>query len=400
MFYYDEQYYLQANPDVAEAVKRHDWPSGMTHFAVDGYRNRRPSVPKVDEEWYLATYPLVASEMADGSLASIPEHYYAIGRYRGYLPSERSRRPDNPSRMHSRFGGFWTDAANALDVVAGRFDLGKITLQQMNLLQKWITDGYVVLQNAIPEKILAAAEEALDDAYHGKIPGLRYAIHGISENCDWDAAALTSPAKALDLHWVSPAVRDLVFSDPLLEFMHLVFERRALASQTLGFWRGSAQSGHQDSAYVNYSLPLQFTASWIALEDVKEGAGELFYYVGSHRMPEFLYGGDFKGAEVAKHVRPGIDLSQDYPRHIELIKRQAEGLGLKKERFLARRGDVLFWNADLAHGGSPISGDFTRKSIVTHYCPKDVVPAYFENAQNRELRSYDGKAFYSASNYR
>jgi hypothetical protein len=36
-----------------------------------------------------------------------------------------------------------------------------------------------------------------------------------------------------------------------------------LVTQTLAFWRGSAQNGHQDSAYVNYSTPMQFAASWI-----------------------------------------------------------------------------------------------------------------------------------------
>ncbi|MFN2624275.1 MAG: phytanoyl-CoA dioxygenase family protein, partial [Chthoniobacterales bacterium] len=107
------------------------------------------------------------------------------------------------------------------------------------------------------------------------------------------------------MHWVSDPIRDLIFAPKVLSFLHLIFERRVLASQSLGFWRGSAQEGHQDSAYVNYSLPMQFAASWIALEDVQEGAGELFYHVGSHRMAEHLYRGKFKG--LADAERAGAD---------------------------------------------------------------------------------------------
>ena len=61
--------------------------------------------------------------------------------------------------------------------------------------------------------------------------------------------------------------------------------------------------------------------------------------------------------------------------------------------------DVLFWNADLAHGGAPISSVQTRKSVVTHYCPADVVPIYFERTPHREVRSFEQRAFYSSPNY-
>ncbi len=397
---YDEKFYLSNHSDVADAVRRGDWPSGHTHFAVDGRRKGRVAAPNVDEAWYSNTYPLVGEDIAAGKAGSPSEHYFALGRWRGYLPSPLWRRPDNPAATHSRFGGLWTDVGNALDVIDGRLDIGQINAAQASLLRKWVKDGYVVIEGAIPEPVLQAAEQALDDAYHGRIPAMRYAVHGVAQDCPWVEDALTAPAKALDLHWFSPQTRDLIFSQSILDFLHLVFERRALATQTLGFWRGSSQDGHQDSAYVNYTLPMQFAASWIALEDVHEGAGELFYYVGSHKLPEYYYAGEFKGAEVAKQVKPGVDLSKDYPRHIELIRRQTEGLGMPKQTFLARRGDVLIWSADLAHGGSVISSDRTRKSVVTHYCPKDVMPAYFENHAGYEIRSHHGQAFYASSRYR
>ena len=59
----------------------------------------------------------------------------------------------------------------------------------------------------------------------------------------------------------------------------------------------------------------------------------------------------------------------------------------------ARKGDALIWAADLAHGGKPISQDHTRLSIVTHYCPAEVAPLYFEGAPRRIWRHRSGNRF-------
>ena len=51
---------------------------------------------------------------------------------------------------------------------------------------------------------------------------------------------------------------------------------------------------HQDTAYVVTSSPLELAAAWIALEDVTPGSGELMYYRGSHRLPEYAFAGERK----------------------------------------------------------------------------------------------------------
>jgi hypothetical protein len=57
--------------------------------------------------------------------------------------------------------------------------------------------------------------------------------------------------------------------------------------------------------------------------------------------------------------------------------------GIAKTPFAARRGDALVWHADLVHGGNPVSRTTTRKSIVTHYCPKHLSPLFSENVATR-----------------
>ena len=62
-----------------------------------------------------------------------------------------------------------------------------------------------------------------------------------------------------------------------------------LAFQSLAVLRGSGQAMHQAPAYVVVSSPLEFAASWIALEDVELDSGALEYYAGSHKGEEYLF---------------------------------------------------------------------------------------------------------------
>ena len=323
--------------------------------------------------------------MDRGLAADFKEHYQRFGRHRGYLPNKRAAREENPASFHSRFGGFWIDQANALDLLAAKEDLGMIPPDQAHLVRQFITDGYIVLRNVLPNEVLDRAQAVLERAYHGDMPEVEFNITGVGRKVHWRPDVLTKPAKALDLHWLSADVRNLQLHDNILKTLHYITERRLLATQVLGFWRGSAQEAHQDSAYVNYSHPNQFMATWIALEDVTENCGELFYYVGSHRMPEYLYLDKYKGVEEAGRANPGMNF--DAPIKDPAM---AARMGLQRKRFIAKRGDVLVWHSDLAHGGSPISTDVTRKSIVTHYCTAEAVPSYFELKEGKRIMRHGG----------
>ena len=110
----------------------------------------------------------------------------------------------------------------------------------------------------------------------------------------------------------------------------------------------------------------------IALEDVQPGSGELMYYEGSHRLPDWLYSGAFK------HYNHERDKHEEHMAHLKSLVDRSEERGLKLTTFLPKKGDALIWAADLAHGGSEI-GDpaLTRRSLVTHYTDASTKPYYF-----------------------
>jgi phytanoyl-CoA hydroxylase len=107
------------------------------------------------------------------------------------------------------------------------------------------------------------------------------------------------------------------------------------------------------------------------------------YWVGSHELDDFLYDGGYKSVAEAQRINGPGSLGQQVGEHVASLGRRAAEAGLRNERFAARRGDVLIWHADLVHGGNPVSNDITRKSVVTHYCPKYLVPLFAETQQAR-----------------
>ena len=398
---YDEDYYLMVNPDVVNGIAAGYFENGYHHYRLHGRDEGRIGAPVFDAAWYCRIYPMATTDIENGRARDAWDHWQRIGRYRGYLPNPGAPRPENPSRLAARFGGLWTDAPDADDTIAGRHAIGVLSDADAELLRNWISNGYVILPGAIPAHLLDAACTDLDRAYQGGMPSLLFQCLSLSPNdMPWRPEINARPAKALDLHWHSQATRDLMFAPAILRFLHLIFERPPLASQSLGFLRGSGQPAHQDTAYVVYSQARRFAASWIALEDVTEGAGELAYFPGSQRAPDFVYADRYKSLHEAMrmNIAGGNSLREAEEEHGRTIIRHAEEHGLREERLLAKAGDVLIWHADLAHGGRPISNNATRRSVVTHYCPADVAPLSFE-AGRCDLRRHGTSGYYSTVVY-
>lgn len=83
----DDAWYLQAYPDVAEAVRTGGFTSAKHHFVENGYMEGRfPALPAVDESWYLQRYPDVAESVQRGDFASAARHFIEEGYREGRLP--------------------------------------------------------------------------------------------------------------------------------------------------------------------------------------------------------------------------------------------------------------------------------------------------------------------------
>ena len=234
-------------------------------------------------------------------------------------------------------------------------------------------NGYIIFRKAIDVKKLQAINADTDnyirepDKYVMRRMG-KYYYPG-------DARKITEQHRIIDLYGVSEAARQSIMCEKISAFLHAIFGEPAIAMQSLSFQYGSEQAVHQDPAYVISQQPLKLAASWIALEDVRPGSGELIYYPKSHKLDDYLFSGKYKSWTKAR------DGNEDHQKFLQSLRSRSEELGLMLERFLPEAGDVLIWHADLAHGGAPIiDRKLTRRSLVTHYVPLSVKPKYLNAA--------------------
>ncbi|WP_294231007.1 phytanoyl-CoA dioxygenase family protein [uncultured Chryseobacterium sp.] len=165
----------------------------------------------------------------------------------------------------------------------------------------------------------------------------------------------------------------------LLEFLSILMDGQAKLFQSINFINGSQQKTHSDSIHMT-TYPLGgLLGVWIALEDIDENNGALHYIPESHKLPYFLNSDYDNEGDVLKIGK------KSYKAYEEFLEEKVKELGLKKEIFRARKGDLLIWHANILHGGEPHPDKLrTRKSLVYHYFDENSI-CYHEVTQRPAL---------------
>ena len=276
---------------------------------------------------------------------------------------------------HSAFGGLWTDRTDAAERLHAKEARGTLDAEDARALRHWMERGYWIVPGAVSHEAIERMGRAADGLWDARGRDVLVEIAGAVR--PYRPELRGEHCKLVDLYAISAPALELALSAPVQRFLRLVFEGAPTLFQSLSFERGSEQPPHQDTAYVPVVPPLAFAAAWVALEDIRPGSGELAYYPGSHRMGEFLFGGQRNW----NRERDGLDAQR---RYHEWLLAETSARGLARETFRPKKGDVLFWSADLAHGGSPIEDRaLSRKSFVCHYCAADARPYYLGYSKAR-----------------
>jgi hypothetical protein len=85
----DERYYLRTYPDVGEAVATGLFTSPRHHYVEFGYfEDRLPFRIEVNEEFYFRSYPDVKANVSLGYIPSAQVHFEQNGYKEGRLPRE------------------------------------------------------------------------------------------------------------------------------------------------------------------------------------------------------------------------------------------------------------------------------------------------------------------------
>ncbi len=287
----------------------------------------------------------------------------------------------------------WTDTPYAIQRVAGLYEAGDITPDEREDLTHFIEHGWLIWRGAIEPHLIDrfAADIRSHHTHPGKFlttrhrdgkPGLKIS-GGTPDRFE----------SLFDLYVNLASARDVCLHQRIARFLTLVFDTKPVACQQLLFQRSNGHRVHQDTSVVAIEDPMLLAASWIALEDVREGSGELAFYDRSHRLPHYLF------KDGSKRINFAEDDNDLYIAELDAACRRES---MAYERFIARKGDVFFWTADLVHRSHPrtLPDDTSRLSCVTHYHPATTTPFWFRHHPNRHYRAdFADRGSYVSAHY-
>jgi phytanoyl-CoA hydroxylase len=240
---------------------------------------------------------------------------------------------------------------------------GVLSLQQRD---DWEAHGFIVLKSFLSAELIEPMNRLVDrlwnDRRRKENPLVIDIFDGMPQSRriffkDAPDEAKRCPYKLNDLYLEYPQVRELVLDVKLMRVLHDVLEGVPMVCNTINFEFGPQQGDHFDTFYMPPRKVNRMVAAWIALEDVGQDAGPLRYYPGSHTIPPFLF----------SHGKTDA-IPSEMPNFRKYISRELEQRGIEPVMFVAQKGDVLVWHAQLLHGGYPIQDrNRTRKTLVAHY---------------------------------
>lgn len=244
----------------------------------------------------------------------------------------------------------WLDQGHSRELLRNDARVQNYPAAVREQLLAWSDEGYLIWPGFL--------DEIQVDAMNGEVE--RIAATGKKQ--------LTHDNKLPFLNRESALISNLTQDTRLMGILELILGRPVVPFQTLNFIKGSGQRAHSDSIHMT-TYPLGYLiAVWIALEDIRENSGPLFYYPGSHKLP-YLLNDDFGNISTGWMLG-----NREYSDYEDVIGDLIQKKQMKPLQFLPRKGDMLIWHANLLHGGEPIRDHaLTRKSMVIHYFARDVI---------------------------
>lgn len=227
----------------------------------------------------------------------------------------------------------------------------KLSAEQEKLATEYYENGYVVVENAFSsEQIDAVISDIKNKGFNSEFPMETH----------------RDERRVQDLWQYSEPVKQMACQPSILEKLEFLYEKKVVPFQTLNFIVGSQQKAHSDTLHFS-SLPARYMCGvWVALEDITEDNGPLYYYPKSHRTPEYNFA-NFKNTT-------GDTTYDNYTEYEDFMESYMEVSPFEKKKFYAKKGDALIWSSNIIHGGSPVNDPkSTRLSQVTHYYFEDCI---------------------------
>lgn len=249
------------------------------------------------------------------------------------------------------------DLLDSINSLSGGFDDADLPLLDRehvdgsgltDLQRKWRTDGVLILNSFIPEELMVAYRD--DWIQHNRINHDR--PMGYPGECPY---------------FQVPSLMEICTYSSLHEILKSLIGDDMGVHLNLSGWKSTTRNWHQDGYLNPDSNNDHYLAVWVALNDIHEDSGTFEFVRGSHVLPRITQ-------DATKMMLPE-DQRDDpmWPTYSEsVLTPMFEDIldkgNLKKEKFLAKRGDVLIWHSRLMHRGTiPNNPNLWREAVILHY---------------------------------
>lgn len=248
-------------------------------------------------------------------------------------------------------------------------------------------DGFLIVRGLINSREIAELRQHTDDLMQGKLPEQRGHVMGqrdtardsgvTTQQLESPPAHLSPEQKAdffLRIHMLHRKLElheRYMLHPRVIDVLEVLIGPDVLALQTMLFLKGPGKPGqgwHQDSYYIPTS-PDTLCGAWIAIDDVDEYNGAMWFAKGSGHepvyppCPEVGYGFGDKLVSDIRYIK-GVSDDRDEHNHLTPIAdRYDQVLATMKA------GDVAFFNGHVLHRSKRnMTNDRFRRSFVGHYC--------------------------------
>lgn len=267
----------------------------------------------------------------------------------GMLPQDPGERP-------------WLDTPEGVARLPQHPGLAKFDAATREAILQWPANGYLVVRGLFSLDEVAAINAEVDRLIRDQVVDFNF-----------------TGRKIMFAFHHSELLRKAVHDRRILDLMDFLLGRRIKVFQSINFLTGSEQAAHSDSIHMT-TYPLGYMiAAWVALEPITADNGPLIYHPGSHKLPYLLN-------DKYDHGGDRFTIGDDaYARYEDAIAKEIRAGGFPAKELHAQPGDVLFWHANLLHGGKKMSTpNASRKSMVIH-CFADDVLCYHELTQRAAM---------------
>ena len=330
---FDSDAYLKTNPDVAAAVAQ-GHTDAYEHYVTYGHKEEvagfRPrSLPRLSA-------PLGVS---------IPNNNSLIDRII-HLEMEKEVLLQGWDEQVAQIKEITFEmlSENVDDAVVPPLDRQNCDVTKLDDDQRfWRENGYLIKENFIPEDLIERYCEVRKR--HPSVGG-------------WSC-----PVPYMHV----PELRDIALYKPTMDMMEkLIGEDMGLHLNLTG-WVSTDRNWHQDDYLNPPYINSWYCAVWVALEDIHPDCGPFEFVPGSHKWPLM------KSPKVRMFLEPGERNSISWPSIAErfvndIAEREIIKRDLPRQKFIAKKGDVLFWHGRLMHRGSYANTPgMERRTLISHY---------------------------------